>query len=317
MQKTKGGVMMVPTLSVVMTNYNYSQYIEKAVITILEQSYTPLEFIIIDDASTDDSVSKIERLFANKSYCKLIRHNENKGILYTLQEALQISKGTHIYHASSDDYVEPEFFKKSMELIEKNPTMGLCCGKPIYFHDERSLRIHHYLGVKEETQIIYPEELASLFRKSHFSIAGVTSIFRRDLMLKYGGYQPNLKSACDGFLIHQIAFRHPIGYIPEPFAAVRVHSSSYSARVNQAKKTRRKVFAELMQSLNREELSVIDLFKKSGMLLYFGKPFVFFLFCHPKYWKFLPAIIGKQIAHKKLKLLFRLGYIQTTSKIGF
>ncbi|HSX10432.1 MAG TPA: glycosyltransferase family 2 protein [Chlamydiales bacterium] len=292
---------MVPKLSVVMLNYNYSQYIEKAISTILGQSYTPLEFVIIDDCSTDDSVAKIEKLFAGRPNCHLVRHEQNKGILHGLQEALNIAKGSHIYLASSDDYVEPDFFKTAMDLIKRNPDVGICCGKPIFFwgENEESRVMHQYLGMRDELQVIDPEQLVAIFRKSHFAIAGITSIYRRDLMLKYGGFQAGLKSACDGFLIHQIAFRHPIGYVPMPFAALRNHGSSYSAGISQARRVRVKVFDELMLAICREE--VAESFKKSGMLLYFGKRFLLHLLCRPKYWFFLPPILAKQMVHMKLK----------------
>ncbi|HSX12808.1 MAG TPA: glycosyltransferase, partial [Chlamydiales bacterium] len=238
-----------------------------------------------------------------RSNCCLLRHPENKGILYSLQEALQVAKGTHIYHASSDDYIEPDFFAKAMNLIEKNSSIGLCCGNPIFFTGEEEKRTHRYMGIVDVPQVIVPEELPSLIRRSNFSIAGVTSIYRRDLMLKYGGYRESLKSACDGFLIHQIAFQHPIGYIPEPFAAVRVHSSSYSAGIMQLRKVRTKLFAELIQAVCAEKKEVLASFKKSGVLLYFGKRFLLYLICRPRFWSFLPPIIFKQIVHKKLKLM--------------
>jgi glycosyltransferase involved in cell wall biosynthesis len=291
-----------------MINYNYSRYIERAVATILAQSYIPCEFIVIDDCSTDDSVARVERLLKDHPYCRLVVHSHNKGVLYTLQEALHIASGTHIYLASSDDYVEPGFFRKTMEIIEKNPEVGICCGKAIYFRDEEenARRIHHHLGIEDEIQIIKPDELPLVLRKSNFSIAGVTSIYRRDLMLKYGGFKPNLKSTCDGFLIYQIAFQHPVAYIPVPFAAVREHSSSYSAGILQSKTIREEIFKELLRSLYAEGEQLVNSFRSSGVLLYFGKPFLLYLCRHVKHWHFLFSVLVKQFNHKKNELCKRI-----------
>lgn len=91
-----------PLVSIIIPNYNKEKYLDKCLKSILDQSYENYEVIIVDDASTDSSVSIIEKYINNK--IKLIKLNENKGIAYARNIGLKNSKGRMICFLDSDDY---------------------------------------------------------------------------------------------------------------------------------------------------------------------------------------------------------------------
>ena len=104
-------------LSVVISNYNHSQFLPEALSAILNQTLLPSEIIIIDDCSTDDSVKVIEEFASEHPIIKLYRNEVNMGIFYSSNLGLKLAKGEYIYFGAADDRVYSNLFEKTLELI--------------------------------------------------------------------------------------------------------------------------------------------------------------------------------------------------------
>src|SRR2546422_7177434 len=96
-----------PTVSVVMTNYNYKRFLPEALAAIVQQSYRPHEILIIDDASTDDSVEIIKQFQREHSNIRLIRNDRNMGVLHNANVLFKMAAGDYVYGAASDDRILP------------------------------------------------------------------------------------------------------------------------------------------------------------------------------------------------------------------
>jgi glycosyltransferase involved in cell wall biosynthesis len=111
-------------MTVLMPVYNCGLYIKEAIDSILIQTYTDFEFLIIDDTSTDKTVSII------KSYddyrIQLIEKPANSGYTNSLNQGLQLAKGKLIAHIDGDDISLPEQFAKQVAYLEANPEAVLC-----------------------------------------------------------------------------------------------------------------------------------------------------------------------------------------------
>ena len=113
-------------LTVVMPNYNYGRFIDEAIRSVAAQTYAPIELIVVDDASTDDSVavatetlSKVTNLFDTK----LIALPENVGKLGALNRALAHVRGEYFMIQDSDDLLTPEYASRTIaELVEARKT---------------------------------------------------------------------------------------------------------------------------------------------------------------------------------------------------
>jgi len=116
--------MNLPVISVLMPVYNCSQYICEAIDSILNQTFADFEFLIIDDASTDDTILKI------KSYddrrIQLIEKPENTGYTNSLNYGLSIAKGKYIARMDGDDVSLPERFEKQYRFLEEDNDVVLC-----------------------------------------------------------------------------------------------------------------------------------------------------------------------------------------------
>ena len=99
-------------LSVIVPIYNTSKYLSRCLDSLFAQTIDEIEYIFVDDASTDDSLSLYpERL----SRCKVIRHADNLGLPKTRADGVACAKGTYVIHCDSDDWVSPNMYKEMYE----------------------------------------------------------------------------------------------------------------------------------------------------------------------------------------------------------
>lgn len=106
-------------VSVIMPSYNHANYIEKAILSVFEQTYSNIELIVIDDGSTDNSKEKLEEL-AKKHKFKLI-FQQNAGVCKTLNRAIrEFATGDYIALLASDDFWDARKIELQMELLLSN-----------------------------------------------------------------------------------------------------------------------------------------------------------------------------------------------------
>ncbi|MCJ8013885.1 glycosyltransferase [Paenibacillus sp. KQZ6P-2] len=127
----------MPKVTVLMPVYNTVKYIEDAVESILGQTYKDFEFLIIDDCSNDGTQEYLEEL--KDPRIKLIRHSRNKGLVYSLNEGVELAKGKYIARMDSDDISSPHRLKKQLEYLEKHPDVGVLGTYMTLFHNGQKI----------------------------------------------------------------------------------------------------------------------------------------------------------------------------------
>lgn len=111
----------MPLLSVVMPVFNQEKYVASAIQSILNQTFTDFEFLIVDDGSTDKTV-KIIQGFNDNRICLI--QSEHKGFLSALELGVNSSKGKWVARMDSDDISHPERLEKQLEFLNNHPE---CC----------------------------------------------------------------------------------------------------------------------------------------------------------------------------------------------
>lgn len=139
--------MKSPKVSVIMPSYNSAQYIAEAIESILNQTFTDFEFIIINDGSTDDT-AKIIKEYANKDHrIKFINHKKNKGFIGCLNECLDIASGEYIAKMDSDDISLPQRLEKQVKYLDEHPSVGMVgCGYRAFDHADFEYINPAYVG---------------------------------------------------------------------------------------------------------------------------------------------------------------------------
>jgi alpha-1,3-rhamnosyltransferase len=134
-QYEQQAVETVPTVSVVVPSFNHAQYIEFTLRSIMKQTLSPSELIVIDDGSSDDSVAVVERVLSDCHFpCELLVR-KNRGLSVTLNEGLERSRGRYFAYLGSDDVWLPGFLAARISLLESRPEAVLAYGHA-YFIDE-------------------------------------------------------------------------------------------------------------------------------------------------------------------------------------
>ena len=114
----------LPLVSVIIPCFNVEKYVEKAIISILNQTYKNLEIWIIDDGSTDDTLQKIKSFEDQK--IKVIAVKENTQKIGGVNEVLKKVQGDYIAFQDADDWSEPDRIEKQIKEFFKDKQFHSC-----------------------------------------------------------------------------------------------------------------------------------------------------------------------------------------------
>ena len=201
----------MPLVSVCIPAYNHEKYIEESILSVIDQIYTDIELIVIDDGSKD---STWEKLCALRPMCEKRFKNvvfmlqENQGLCTTLNRTIAMAKGKYLYLMASDDTTKPDAIAEQVDFMEKNPEYVLCVGDNEII-DANSKRVAW--GKKRE--IVAFDEGYKTFAAYLMSKEGTPQFNSTDFgtypTLACGNYVVN------GYLIRKDAFDMTGGYTTE------------------------------------------------------------------------------------------------------
>ncbi len=208
-----------PKLSVILPNYNHGRYLPRALDALLAQSRPADEIIVVDDASTDDSRNVIGRYAAQNPSIRTLTNEMNIGVIATLTRGLNAARGRYVYFGAADDFVMPGFFATGLQALEANPRAGLVCGEMALVDGDsgQSLGARPPVRPRFRAGFIEPLQFASLLRHNDNFILTGAALLRRDAVLWAGGFDENLSSFADGYLVRKIALTYGLYYSPQTF----------------------------------------------------------------------------------------------------
>jgi glycosyltransferase involved in cell wall biosynthesis len=144
--------MKSPKISVIMPVYNSEKYLEEAIESVLSQSYSNSEFIIIDDGSSDNSLL-ISQGFARKdNRIIVIENQQNLGVVESLNKGLALARGEFVARMDSDDVSLPMRFEKQVAYLEQHPEVGVV-GTAYNLIDENGVVTKEYRPPRTDVKI--------------------------------------------------------------------------------------------------------------------------------------------------------------------
>ena len=204
-------------VSTIIPVFNRPVQIVEAVKSVVDQHYRPIEIIIIDDGSTDETIDVLQGLKAQ--YPKVVRlHRISNGGPGSAREAgRKLAQGDYIQYLDSDDVLYPEKFKLQVDALIKNPHCQVVYGKTIYRSMEGVCYQAHGKRTEERIDSMFPSFLSSRWWST------LTPLYLKSLCDKAGPWA-DLKQEEDWEYDSRIASLHPgLCYVDEFVCEVRDH----------------------------------------------------------------------------------------------
>lgn len=213
-------IINMPLVTVLLPCYNGELYIEEAVRSMMNQTYSNLEILIIDDFSSDNSNAILTRLAAEDNRIRLVRNEKNLKLIKTLNKGLDLANGIYIARMDADDISLPERIEKQMNFMLSNPEVDLC-GTNYIMIDGEGIE----MGASDYPLTNSEMKLNILFSSP---LAHPTVIFKRDFIRDIGKYREDFLNAEDYELWIRVAINGVMANIEDKLLLYRWHGNNIS-----------------------------------------------------------------------------------------
>ena len=214
------------SFSVLMANYNNGKYIKDAINSILAQTYKNWELIIVDDASTDNSVEIVESIARSDHRVKLFINSKNRNCGYAKHRAAKMASGDILGYLDPDDTLEINALEEMKNCHESRPDIGLIYSSHYICDEDLNIKRLAYAAEK------IPENENYLTHGK-----GVThfATFKRKCYLKTTGINPYFKRAVDQDLYYKLEEVCTLYFLNKPLYKYRIHEGGISTLKNLSK----------------------------------------------------------------------------------
>lgn len=207
---------MAVSVSVLIPTYNRKAYLREAIDSVLAQTYTDYEIIVVDDGSTDGTGEALAAAYGEQ--IRYVRQ-DNQGESVARNRGLELAQGEYVALLDSDDLWLPEKLARQMTAIETDAKVGLVFCQS-WIIDGEGRRVHDIPhGTHLRNGKLTLEGLCL-----HNRISGPsTTLIRRAVLNHIGGFDPDIHFGEDWDLWLRIAMHYELAFVPEPLACIRRH----------------------------------------------------------------------------------------------
>ena len=217
---TTDGASDAPEVSVVTSVYNGARYLEESVSSILGQTFTDFEFLIVDDGSTDETPALLRT--CSDPRARVIRNERNVGVSHSVNRALESARGRYVARHDADDVSVPSRIARQVAFLNEHPEIGVV-GAQMEWIDETDRPLEMPDAPLEHSLIAWE----MVFRCPLFQ---PTVLIRKSVLDAPGAYDPTLVVAHDYDLWARLMPVTRMANLPERLVRYRVHSNSVSQR---------------------------------------------------------------------------------------
>ena len=227
-------------ISIITATYNSEKTIKATIESILNQTYSDWELILVDDGSTDNTMSILEQYCLKDSRIKLYTHDNHKnaGLIKTLQLAITKAKNELIQFCEHDDLLKPDAIDKKVKIFEKYPNVSLVFSDVERFGVDFPEAKKYTKGwcIDLLNSISYPSKINfEAFKYKNFFETFSVVMCRKSVLLKCSFDSP-IDAYIDWYLWSQMTDEY-MYFINEPLTLWRMGSGSYSKIFKERKKS--------------------------------------------------------------------------------
>lgn len=223
--------MTVPTIAVVVPNYNHARYLQRCLRSLREQEDPPDEIVVVDDYSSDGSVEVMRSLVGDWHRAQIVVNPVNLGTNGALNEGLKRVKSEYVLFLASNDFVLPGLFSRARAGLAATPRLALWSAMAwLVDESDAPIRLHPSAVVSLRDARLSPEKCLELAYRYGNWFTGTSAIYHRETLLSIGGFDPEDGAPADLIAALTVTSLKGAAYTPQPLCAIRVHRGSYSSQ---------------------------------------------------------------------------------------
>lgn len=206
---------MSPRVTVLVAVYNGGAHLAEAVASVLAQTYTAFELLLVDDASDDGAIAALP----DDPRIRILRNDANLGQIPSLNRGLHEARGELVARLDHDDLCLPQRFERQVDLFDRMPQLALCATWVDVVDDDGRL------WTRARPRVDSYEQFAADVVTARLRLAHPSVMFRRDAVLAVGGFDESLGAAEDQELYRRLALaRREVRVLPETLLQYRRHA---------------------------------------------------------------------------------------------
>jgi glycosyltransferase involved in cell wall biosynthesis len=213
-------LLQMPKVSIIVPCYNQAQYLDDALQSLYDQTYSHWECIIVNDGSLDNT-EEIAKKWEDKDIRFVYLYKENGGVSSARNYGISNSNSKYILTLDADDKYEATFIEKALTVLLNNDEVGIVSSWGMYFMEDKELHVYKLFG-KCITDFLFTNSAIG------------TSLFKKECWEKAGGYDENTRNGYEDweYYIRVCALGWKVHIIEEVLFFYRQHIESRSRKMN-------------------------------------------------------------------------------------
>lgn len=217
----------MPKVSVCIPSYNHARYIGSSIESVLSQTFSDFELVIVDNCSEDDTEEVIRG--HRDPRIRFSKNERNLGLVRNWNRCLALARGDYVVILPADDLLLPRMLERAVPLLDAHPTVAFTYGS-YHLIDENGQIIKTNMQWKEDRIMTGLDMIRNTLFEVGFA-RGPSVVMRRECYTKLGGFDEKYEFVIDWDLYARLARLYDVGYIAEPVACFRYeHPGGVTAR---------------------------------------------------------------------------------------
>jgi glycosyltransferase involved in cell wall biosynthesis len=235
---------MLPLVSVCIPTYNGAKYLRECLDSVLAQTFTDFDVLIVDDKSSDTTLDIAQEYASRDSQIKIIANPSNLGLVGNWNRCVELAQGEWIKFVFQDDLIAPNCLEKMLSASRAGTGIISCNRNFIFESDIPEADREYYLslpsldklfpGITEISAQDYCETILNYINRIYLNFVGEPTavMLHRSVFYRFGFFNSYLIQACDLEFWARVAVHTGINHVPETLATWRVHKGS-TTNINQ------------------------------------------------------------------------------------
>jgi len=233
------------TISVVIPTYNYGGFIGEALRSVFEQTVTPMEIVVVDDGSTDDTGAVVASFGERVKYVR----QANAGVSAARNRGVDETSGELIAFVDADDIIQPQFLEAMLAEFSRDQGVGLVhCGTRLFDSETGDTLSFDLDGGAEGVA-----DNLLLWEGPGFPAPGLVMV-KRTAFMEVDGFDTRQKVGEDWDFCYRVARKYKVAFVPEPLVNYRIHRAAAHYNLENMEKGMSLFYEKAFNTKDREVL---------------------------------------------------------------